>query len=139
MVIKKGDKVKVDYIGKLEDGTIFDNSNDHPLEFEAGSGQLIKGFDDAVLGMDTEQEKTIKIQPHDAYGEKQPHLVQKVPRSALPPGEPKEGMMLLLKSPEGQQFPARITAVSATEVTLDLNHPLAGKTLVFTIRVLNVG
>ncbi len=143
MAIKKGDKVKVEYEGKLDSGKVFDSSkhddHSHPLEFEVGSGKVIKGFDDAVVGMDKGEEKEFSIKPEEAYGERKEQLRQEVPRTAFPEGqEPKEGMMLMLKSPQGQQFPAKIMAVSDDKITLDLNHPLAGENLNFKIKVLEV-
>ncbi|MBI4440686.1 peptidylprolyl isomerase [Candidatus Woesearchaeota archaeon] len=134
MAVKKGDKVKVDYTGSLDDGTVFDKSEE-PLEFEAGSGQIIPGFDQAVMGMNVGDEKTIHVEAKDAYGDHRPELTRKVPRSELPQGEPKEGMMLVLKAPDGNQFPARIAQVTATDITIDLNHPLAGKALNFKIKL----
>jgi len=138
MTIKKGDKIKVEYTGTLEDGTVFDTSEGKaPLEFEVGSGQIIKGFDEGVIGMNVGEEKDIKIEPKDAYGERNDQLLKKVPREQLPKEqEPKVGMMLLLKSPDGaQQVPAKITEVNDKEITIDLNHPLAGKTLNFKIKI----
>lgn len=137
-VIKKGSKIKVDYVGTLEDGTVFDASEKHGklLEFEAGSGQVIKGFDDAVLGMKLDEEKEITLQPEEAYGSAKPELKKEVPRDQLPKDqEPKAGMILLIGLPNGQQLPARIVAVTKEKVTLDLNHPLAGKVLKFKITV----
>jgi len=140
MPVKKGDKVKVDYTGTLEDGTVFDTSEGkHPLEFEVGSGQLIKGFDNAVEGMEKGQEKEITLKPAESYGDVNPALVKKVPRSQLPEGqEPKPGMPLFLKTPDGKQFPAKINEVTDQEVTIDLNHPLAGKTLTFKIKLVEI-
>jgi len=139
MAIKKGDKIKVEYTGTLEDGTVFDSSEKQgkPLEFEVGSGQLIKGFDEAVVGMDKGQEKTIKLESKDAYGDPRPDLVKKIPKDQLPKDqEAKAGMVLLVSVPNGQQIPAVIKEVSDKDVTIDLNHPLAGKTLNFKIKVL---
>jgi len=143
MPVKKGDKVKVDYTGTLEDGTVFDSSthgdHSHPLEFEAGSGQLIKGFDDAVMGMEVGDEKEIKLNPEDAYGMPNDQMVQKVPKDKLPPGqEVKVDMILALGTPDGKQIPARVTEVGETELTLDLNHPLAGKVLNFKIKIVEI-
>lgn len=140
-IIKKGSKVKVDYVGTLEDGTIFDASKKHGklLEFEAGSGQVIKGFDDAVLGMKVGEEKEITLQPEEAYGSAKPELKKEVPRDQLPKDqEPKAGMILLIGLPNGQQLPARIIAVTKENATLDLNHPLAGKVLKFKIIVKDI-
>ena len=95
--VAKGDKIKVDYTGTFDDGTVFDASEKHgqPLEFEVGSGQVIKGFDDAVIGMKEGQEKKMVIPPAEAYGEVKAELRKKVPRKQLPPDqEPKVGMIL---------------------------------------------
>ena len=141
MKVKKGDKVKVEYTGTLEDGTVFDATERHgaPLEFEAGSGQLIKGFDDAVIGMEKGEEKEIILTPVEAYGEPREDMNKEVPREQLPKEhEPKEGMMLAVGLPNGQQIPARITKVTDSTVTIDLNHPLAGKTLKFKIKIADI-
>ncbi|MFC1705052.1 peptidylprolyl isomerase [Nanoarchaeota archaeon] len=137
MAVKKGDKVKVEYTGKLDDGTVFDTSEGKaPIEFEVGAKKVIPGFDNAVVGMEKGQEKEVKIKPEEAYGNPNPELLKKIPRTALPPGqEPKAGMMLMMKTKEGMQIPAKIQAVSDAEITVDLNHPLAGKTLNFKIKV----
>lgn len=142
MPVKKGDKVKVDYTGTFDDGTVFDSSthgdHSHPLEFEAGAGMVIKGFDDAVIGMEKGDEKEIHLEPKDAYGDPNPQLVQKVPRDQLPEQELKAGMTLAMKTPEGQQIPITIKEVNDKEATLDMNHPLAGKKLNFKIKLVEV-
>lgn len=140
MPVKKGDKVKVDYTGTLQSGAIFDSSKGRePITFEAGSGQVIKGFDQAVIGMEKGQEKTITIKPEEAYGMPDQELIRKIPRSQLPPGpQPKPGMMLLMGTTDGQRMPAKITKVDETEVTIDLNHPLSGKTLIFQIKIVEI-
>lgn len=137
MAIKKGDKVKVEYTGKLENGQVFDSSEGKaPLEFTVGEGQLIKGFDNAVIGMKKGDEKEVKIPANEAYGEINPQLARKIPRASLPQDrEPKVNMILVMKTADGHQLPARISAVDEKEVTLDLNHPLAGKTLIFKIKI----
>ena len=137
-MIKNGDKVKVEYEGMLDDGTIFDSSKKHgqPLEFTVGEGNVIKGFDNAVRGMKKGEEKKVKIKAKDAYGESNPQLIKKVPREQLPQKqEIKEGMVLVIGLPNGQRIPARIIEVLNKEITLDLNHPLAGKDLTFKIKV----
>tara|TARA_Y100000310_G_scaffold26446_1_gene25214 strand:- start:4379 stop:4870 length:492 start_codon:yes stop_codon:yes gene_type:complete len=141
MAVKKGDSVKVEYEGRFEDGEVFDSSekSGQPLEFEVGSGKVIKGFDSGVVGMEVNEEKEIKIKKDDAYGEYRDDLKKEVPRDALPKEqEPKEGMMLVMSTPQGQQIPARIIKVDEKSVTLDLNHPLAGKDLVFKIKVVDI-
>lgn len=138
MTVKKGDKVKVEYTGKLDDGTIFDSSEGRqPLEFEVGSGRIIKGFDQAVIGMKKGEEKEFKIEPKDAYGEHNPDFIRKIPRDKVPP-EAEIGMMLMLKTPDGVQIPAEITELTGEDVTIDLNHPLAGQTLNFQIKVVDI-
>jgi peptidylprolyl isomerase len=141
MEVKKGNKVKVEYEGKLEDGTVFDASSKHgkPLEFEAGSGKVIPGFDNALVGMKKGEEKEITIKPEEGYGKPNPEMVKKVPKEQFPKDkEIKPGMMLALGLPTGQQIPAKITEVGDKEVTLDMNHPLAGKTLKFKIKVIDI-
>ncbi len=139
VVVKKGNRIKVEYEGRLEDGTVFDSTAKHNgklLEFIAGEGNVISGFDDAVIGMKENEEKEFTLEPEEAYGEKKEELKQKIPRQALPKEqEPRVGMMLMIGSPDGRQFPVEITAVDAESITVDMNHPLAGKTLIFKIKV----
>ncbi len=138
MTVKTGDKVKIEYTGTLEDGTIFDSSTDHgnPLEFEVGSGQVIKGFDDAILGMNEGEEKQFSIEPADAYGEHDPTLVQKVPREIFPQdAELVPGLLFEAGLPTGEKVPATIMDVQGGIVSVDLNHPLAGKKLNFKIKI----
>lgn len=137
MPIEKGNKVKVHYTGKLEDGTVFDSSEGkEPLEFEVGSGKVIKGFEEALVGMEKGEEKEITLPPEQAYGDVNPQLVQKIPRDKIPEGnDPQPGMFLALKTPDGKQIPAKITEVTDQEVTIDINPPLAGKTLNFKLKI----
>lgn len=138
MTIKTGDRVKIEYTGTLDDGTVFDSSVDHgnPLEFEVGGGQVIKGFDDAVLGMKENEEKQFSILPADAYGEHDPTLVQKVPREVFPQdAELVPGLLFEAGLPTGEKVPATITEVQGEIISVDLNHPLAGKRLNFKIKV----
>lgn len=142
-VAKEGSKVSLDYTGKLESGEIFDSSkhgdHSHPLEFTIGSKQVIPGFEKAVMGMKKGDKKEFEINPEDAYGKVNPQLVQEIPKSALPEGqEPKEGMVLIMNSPDGRQFPVKIAKVNKDTISIDLNHPLAGKKLIFDIEVLDV-
>ncbi len=143
MKIKKGDLVALSYEGRFQDGVIFDSSShgghEHPLEFEAGAGHVVKGFDDAVLDMQKGEEKEFTLKPSEAYGEHNPNLEQKVPRSQLPKEqEPQVGMTIIASTPDGGQFPVQIKAVDKENVTLDLNHPLAGKTLIFKIKIIDI-
>lgn len=138
MAVKNGDKIKVEYIGKLDDGSVFDSSENHgkPLEFEVGSGHVIKGFDSAVLGMNEGDEKEFKISPADAYGQHDPTLIQKVPREVFPKdAEITAGLVFEAGLPTGERVPAMIADVDDNTVTVDLNHPLAGKALNFKIKL----
>jgi len=141
MSVKDGDKIQVEYSGSLEDGTIFDSSEKHskPLEFTVGDKQVIIGIDNAVKGMEKGEEKEVTIPVAEAYGENNPQLIQKVPRDQLPKEEePKVGMILLAAMPNGAQMPVKIIEVTDTEVTMDMNHPLAGKILKFKLKILEI-
>jgi FKBP-type peptidyl-prolyl cis-trans isomerase 2 len=135
--IKKGDTVKVHYTGTFTDGKVFDSSEGRdPLQFTAGAGMVIPGFDHAVIGMKIGEEKNIVIHPAEAYGESNPQMIQTVPRNQFPEKmELKEGTVLVLKAPTGQQIPVIIAKVTDKGVTIDMNHPLAGKTLHFKVKV----
>jgi len=142
-MIKKGDNLKVDYEGRFENGEIFDTSNhgdhSHPLEFEVGAGQVIAGFDKAVIGMKKGEEKEVKISAKEAYGESNPEMIKEFPRTMIPADqEPKAGMMIFLGTPDGKQFPAKIVQVTKDKLKIDLNHPLAGKNLIFKIKILEI-
>jgi FKBP-type peptidyl-prolyl cis-trans isomerase 2 len=139
MAVEKGNKIKVDYEGKFEDGTVFDASEKHgePLEFTAGEGMVVSGFDKAVIGMNVSEEKEVTLQPEEAYGQPNPEAVQKVPKDKFP-AEAKEGMMIGIPLPNGQQIPAKIEKIGETEVTLDMNHPMAGKVLIFKIKIVSI-
>ncbi len=138
---KKGDMVKVEYIGTLEDGTIFDSSEKHeaPLEFKLGDGQIIEGFDNAVEGMKVGEEKEIKLTPNEAYGDYNPELIKDIPKDCFPQDQTlQKGMVFMLNLPSGQQVPARISDIKDQEVTIDLNPPLAGKNVIFKIKLLAI-
>jgi len=145
MGIEKGNKIKVDYEGRFENGEIFDSSHKHEghlhlLEFEVGSGQVIPGFDNEVIGLEIGDEKEFILKPEDAYGPVREELVKEIPKKNLPKGqEPRPGMMLMIKTQEGQQFPGRIIDLTENSVIIDLNHPLAGKTLIFKIKIVEIG
>ncbi|MEM5871653.1 MAG: peptidylprolyl isomerase [Candidatus Aenigmatarchaeota archaeon] len=140
-VVKDGDIVEIEYEGKLEDGTIFDSSEMHgqTFKFKAGAGNVIRGLDEAVIGMKKGESKTFKVKPEDAYGEHDPQLVQKFPRSQVPKDmQPKVNMMVVLTLQTGEHIPAKIIEVTEDYITLDFNHPLAGKTLIFKIKVISI-
>ena len=138
---QSGNTVKIEYTGTLEDGTVFDSSDKQgkPLEFKLGTGKVIKGFDVAIVGMETGEEKEITLKPADAYGEPNPQLHKVVPKDKLPPGKDvKEGMVLGMQLPDGRQLPARVIKVGENDVTIDVNHPLAGKTLHFKLKLVDI-
>ena len=138
---KNGNTVSVHYVGTLTDGTEFDNSRqrEQPLSFTIGSGQLIAGFDQAVTGMTVGENKTITLGPTEAYGEVQEGMTQTVPTNAFPPNfEFKIGEQVVGNGPMGQPVTATILEVVDGSVTLDMNHPLAGKTLNFNIELLSI-
>lgn len=137
---KSGDTVRIHYTGTLEDGTEFDSSRGRePLEFALGSGQVIPGFDSAVEGMRIGDEKSVRIEPDQAYGARHEQLVQDVPKSALPDDiQPAVGMQLQSQSPDGQVMMFVIAAVNEDSITVDGNHPLAGESLNFDIELVAI-
>jgi len=138
--IKDGNTVKVHYTGKLGDGTIFDSSADRdPLAFTLGAGMMIPGFEKGVMGMEINEEKTVTIEPADAYGETREDMIVEIPKTQLPPEmEIKVGMELVSQGNDGQQFPVTVTEVKADSIKIDANHKLAGKTLTFEIKVVEI-
>lgn len=143
MAVKQGDKVKIEYEGKLDDGNVFDTTkhgeHNHPIEFVVGEGKILPAFEENVMGMKKGEEKEFKIPSEKAYGQHNPEAKKEFPRSSLPQDkEPKPGMALMLSSPQGQQFPAKIMEVTEESVVIDLNHPLAGKDLNFKIKLADI-
>jgi len=138
--VKNGDTVKVHYTGSLEDGSVFDTSQDRePMEFTLGSGQLIPGFEKAVEGMEKGESTKVTIPSEEAYGEPREDLIISVPRENMPDGvTPEVGMQLQVNQPDGQSIPVRITEIADEEVKLDANHPLAGKDLTFEIELMEI-
>lgn len=138
---KKGDKVKVHYTGRLDDGTVFDSSaNSDPLEFTIGSGAIIPGFEQAVIGMTQGESKTEKILTEDAYGPYMSEMVLTVDRQQIPADiEPEIGQQLQLQHPSGGIIPVVITEIAQETITLDANHPLAGENLTFDIQLVEIG
>lgn len=136
----KGDSVKVHYTGKLEDGTVFDSSRDRePLEFSIGGHQVIKGFEEAVVGMAEGQSKTVEIPSDESYGERRDDLVVTVSRDQIPKEiEVQEGIHLQMRQPDGTVFNVLVSELTDDSVTLDANHPLAGKDLTFDIELVEV-
>ncbi len=137
---KHGDTVKVHYAGKLKDGTVFDTSVDHdPLQFTIGEGQIISGFEQAVVGMNPGESKTIKVPTDEAYGPHREEMVLVVDRNQLPVDLiPEVGQQLQSSQPDGQTIVVTVTDVSESDVKLDANHPLAGKDLIFDIQLVEI-
>lgn len=137
---KRGDQVKVHYTGKLADGQIFDSSaGSEPLEFTIGEGNLISGFEEAVVGMSSGESKSVAIPANQAYGFHRPDLVMVVDRQQIPPSvQPEVGQLLELRHGENESLAVMVTDVSAATITLDGNHPLAGKDLTFEIELLEI-
>lgn len=137
---KLNDVVRVHYTGKLSDGTVFDSSeNAEPLEFAIGSGMLIPGFENAVVGMVVNDVVNVTIPSDEAYGPVMEEMMQRVPREHLPEDmQPEVGMELVSETPDGQQFIVVVREVDADTILVDANHPLAGKDLTFDIRLVEI-
>ncbi len=135
-----GKKVRIHYTGTLDDGSVFDSSEGRdPLEFTVGSGQIIPGLDRAIDGMATGEQKTVTIPATEAYGEYQAEARQDVPREQIPADIPLDpGTMLNMQTPDGRQIPVQVAKVTDSTVTLDANHPLAGKALTFAVELVSV-
>ena len=139
--IKAGDTVKVNYTGRLENGNVFDSSEGRkPLEFTVGNGQLIPGFENAVIGMQEGESKTVTISPEDGYGPHREDFVMDISRNRLGQDiEPEVGMQLQVTDEKGRAIPAFIAAMDETFIKIDANHPLAGQTLIFDIQIQESG
>jgi FKBP-type peptidyl-prolyl cis-trans isomerase 2 len=137
---KSGDTVKVHYTGTLNDGTRFDSSQgDEPLEFTLGGGNVIPGFDAAVVGMALGESKTVTIPADEAYGPRQDHLTRDVPRGAIPDDiELAEGMVLHAQGPQGQTLSFTVISFDEEAVKIDGNHPLAGQDLTFALELVEI-
>lgn len=137
---KKGDTVRVHYHGKLTDGSTFDSSEGRePLEFQVGSGQVIKGFDDAVADMEVGAKKTVTIPVDQAYGSRREDMIMEYPLTEFPEDiNPQTGMQLHMSDDQGNVFPVSIIEVKEESVVLDANHPLAGQDLVFEIELVEI-
>ena len=139
---KNGHNVKVHYRGTLDDGTVFDSSRDRgqTLDFELGSGNLVPAFEEALVGMGPGETKTLKIASVDAYGERNPEAVVRVPKSSFPEGfDFVVGNFVQGENETGQPIRATISSVDDEGVSLDHNHPLAGKNLNFEVELVEIG
>jgi len=137
---KSGDQVKVHYTGRLDDGSVFDSSEGRdPLPFQLGQGQVVPGFEKAVMGMELGEKKTVTFPSEEAYGPRLEQLTFTVPRENLPEGyDPTEGEMLRMETRDGRQMDVVVTGANEETVTLDGNHPLAGKDLTFDIELVSI-
>jgi peptidylprolyl isomerase len=140
MIAKQGDIVRVHYTGKLDDGTVFDTSTERdPLEFQIGSGTVISGFEQAVIGMSPGESKTEVIATENAYGYYLDEMVFNIEHQQLPEvTKPEVGLQLQLQHPDGKIIPVIITDISSDTITLDANHPLAGEDLTFDIQLVEI-
>jgi peptidylprolyl isomerase len=138
--VENGDMVKVCYTGKLEDGKVFDKTEScQPMEFKVGAGEVIPGFESAVLGMAQQEKKTFTISPDDAYGVRDERLKRTILRSNFPTDfTPQVGDIIALSTPKGEQLPAVIDQMDDENITIDFNHPLAGKSLTFELEVAEI-
>jgi peptidylprolyl isomerase len=138
--IESGHFVSVDYKGTLENGEMFDTSEGrHPMEVEMGAGQVITGFEKALMGMALNEKKTFTLEPEEAYGQRDDSLTHSFDRSEIPAEmEVEIGQTVALSSPDGQRVPAQIIEANDRKVVVDLNHPLAGKALTFDIEVVGI-
>jgi peptidylprolyl isomerase len=138
--VKEGDVVKVHYTGKLVNGEQFDSSvGREPLEFTVGAGQMIKGFDDAMPGMNLGEKKTINIAPEDAYGPRSEEAIIEFPKENIPADMKLEpGMPLTLSNQDGQPVPVIVVEVKEEVIILDANHFLAGQELIFDIELVEI-
>lgn len=141
MGAKKGDTVKVHYQGRLKDGTVFDDSNtrNEPLVFTLGDSSLIPGFENAVMGMTPGEKKTIEVPPHEGYGPHHPELVITVDRSEFPSDvTPVIGQQLMISQDGKNSSVVTVSSIAENRITLDANHPLSGKDLVFEVHLLEI-
>jgi FKBP-type peptidyl-prolyl cis-trans isomerase 2 len=137
---KEGDKVKVHYTGKLKDGQVFDTSRERdPMEFTVGKGEVIPGFDAMLPGMSPGETKSSDVSSEQAYGNYRPDMIAEVERDKLPKDlDLKVGEKLQLKQPQGPPMIVIVSGLSEKTVTLDGNHPLAGKDLTFEVELLEI-
>ncbi len=137
---KQGDTVRIHYTGTLNDGTTFDSSEGRdPLEFTVGTGQIIPGLEKAIPGMNVGEKKKVEVPCAEAYGEREPGAMQTVPRDQIPEEiEVKPGLQLQVQTPQGQVMSVTVAEVNESEVTLDANHPLAGRDLTFDIELVEI-
>ena len=139
MSVENDRKVSLDYTLTVEGKVVDSSQGQAPLVYTHGKQEIIPGLENQLAGMKVGEEKTVTVSPKDAYGEINAQAVREVPRSQLPPDmKPEVGMTIGMRGPQGQQIPVKIKAMTAENVTIDLNHPLAGKTLEFKVKVVSI-
>jgi FKBP-type peptidyl-prolyl cis-trans isomerase SlyD len=138
-VIKNGSTVVLEYTLTSDDGQFTEsNKGKEPLRYVDGRDQIIPGLERALEGLPAGAEKKVTVKPEDGYGQVDPKNFQEVPKEAVPPDSLQVGTTLVAQNAQGQQFPVRIHEIKEKTVVMDMNHPLAGKTLVFDVKVLDV-
>jgi peptidylprolyl isomerase len=140
MQVEKGKFVKLCYTGRYEDGEIFDQTSAcQAIEIEIGAGEVVPGFEDALIGMAPSEKRTFTLGPDQAYGDRDERLQRKIGRSNFPTGyQPQVGEVIAFRTPVGEQLPAMVKDADSETVTVDFNHPLAGKSLTFEVEVAEV-
>lgn len=138
-LVAAGKKIKMDYTLTVNNEQVETSVGKQPLEFVDGDHSIIPGLEKGIEGMRVGEEKTITVEPKDAYGEADPKLFKELPKISMPANaQPKVGMVLQAQDPNGESFPAIISAIKDDKVLLDFNHPLAGKQLTFKIKILGI-
>jgi peptidylprolyl isomerase len=139
--VKTGDTVKVHYTGRFDDGEVFDSSQGRePLQFKVGAGDIIKGLEKAVLGMQPGEKKNVTVNPEEGYGNHDKKLLIDTPKERIPEDiSPEKGMPLQLVNKQGKAIPVVVTEILDKSVRLDANHPLAGKVLFFDLELVEIG
>lgn len=138
---KDGDKVRLEYVGSLDDGTVFDCAEEccEPFEFVLGEGSALPAFEERVRGMAVGETKEFVLEADEAYGDHDPGLIREVPKDQFPvDAELEEGVMIVLGLPDGTEIPAIVSEIGDTAITLDLNHPLSGMRLHFKIKLVSI-
>lgn len=137
--IQNGSKVAFDYTLTVDEKVVDSSEGKGPLEYTQGDGKMIPGLTKQLEGMKAGDEKTIVVKPEDAYGNPNPEGFKEIPITAVPKDvKPEVGMMLQMQDEQGQVFPAKVTEVKKESIMIDLNHPLAGKTLTFKVKIVSV-
>ncbi len=138
--VEEGKFVSVEYKGTLDNGEVFDSTDGKsPVELQVGAGQIIKGFEDALLGMELNEKKQFTLDPEQAYGQRDENNTHTFSREEVPAEmNPEVGQIIGLQTPDGQQIPARVAQFDDEKLVVDLNHPLADKSLTFEVEVVGI-